>query len=60
MAGGKREGAGRPPIAPELKKIPSTVKLSRWVTEWLNEQPEAKAVLIERAVIKAYKLNPPR
>lgn len=60
MHGGKREGAGRPPIAPELKKIPSTVKLSQWVTDWLNEQDEAKAVLIETAVIKTYKLKPPR
>lgn len=60
MHGGKREGAGRPQIAPELKKVPNTVKLSQWVTDWLNEQDEAKAVLIEEAVIKAYKLKPPR
>lgn len=60
MAGGKREGAGRPPVAPELKKVPSTVKLSQWVTDWLGEQDEAKAVLIEQAVIKQYKLKAPR
>lgn len=59
MRGGKRRGAGRPPIAPQLKKIPNSVKLSRWLTEWLNSQEKAKAVLIEEAVIEKHNLTPP-
>lgn len=60
MSGGKRQGAGRPPIDPTLKKVPNTIKLPQWLTDWLGEQDESKAVLIEQALIKAHKLKPPR
>ena len=53
-------GPGRKPMAPELKKKATTVKLSPWVLKWLNEQEEAKAVLIEQAVIQRYKLKAPK
>ena len=37
-AGGKREGAGRPPIDPQMVKIPIGYKLPRWLVEWLRER----------------------
>ena len=59
-AGGKREGAGRPPVNPLLKKIPSGYKYSQWILDWLREQPEAAGVLLEQALIKQHKLKPPK
>jgi hypothetical protein len=58
--GGKREGAGRPPIDPQLVKVPVGYKLPSWVVEWLREQETPAAVLIEEALIKAHKLKPPK
>ena len=52
-------GAGRKPAPPELKKIPVGVKLPRWLVEWMREQPESQAVLIEEALKKRHKLKPP-
>lgn len=40
MSGGKREGAGRPPIGPRLVKVPVGYKLSRWLVDWLRDQDE--------------------
>ena len=57
--GGKRAGAGRPTINPELKKIPVSYKLPRWLVEWLRAQPESQAVLIETALKKRHTLAPP-
>ena len=59
MSGGARKGAGRKPAPPELKKIPVGVKLPRWLVEWMREQPESQAVLIEEALKKRHKLKPP-
>ena len=59
MTGGKREGAGRPPAPPMLKKEPISVKLPKWLIEWLDAQPESRAVLIENAICKRYKIKPP-
>ena len=59
MSGGERKGAGRKPSPPELKKIPVGVKLPRWLVEWMRDQPESQAVLIEEALKKRHKLKPP-
>jgi len=59
MSGGERKGAGRKPSPPELKKIPVGVKLPRWLVEWMRDQPESQAVLIEEALKKLHKLKPP-
>lgn len=59
MSGGARDGAGRKPAPPELKKIPVGVKLPRWLVEWMREQPESQAVLIEDALKRRHKLKPP-
>ena len=60
MSGGERKGAGRKHSPPELKKIPVGVKLPRWLVEWMREQPESQAVLIEEALKKRHKLNRPK
>jgi hypothetical protein len=57
--GGKRTGAGRPTIAPELKKKAVNLKIAGWLNDWLNDQEESKISLIEQAVIEKYKLKPP-
>ncbi len=59
VRGGRRIGAGRKKQKPELKKHQITFKLSQWMLDWLNEQPEAKVRLIEDALISAYGLDPP-
>lgn len=52
-------GAGRKPAPPELKKIPVGLKLPRWLVEWMREQPESQAVLIEDALKRRHKLKTP-
>lgn len=59
MQGGKRKGAGRPAIAPELKKKSISLKIPTWLNEWLDEQPQRKVTLIENAIIAQYNLTPP-
>jgi len=41
-----------------LKKEPISIKLPRWLIEWMNAQPESRAVLIENAIRKQHKLKP--
>lgn len=50
---------GRPPRPEALHKIPVSYKLPRWLVEWLREQAEPAAVLIEEALVKRHKLTPP-
>ena len=59
MSGGHRAGSGRKPSLPELKKIPVGMKLPRWLVEWMREQPESQAALIEDALTRRHKLKPP-
>ena len=58
--GGRREGAGRPPLDPQIVKVPVGYKLPRWLVEWIRQQDESAAVLIEDALCKRYKLKPPK
>lgn len=58
MSGGARQGAGRKPTHPLLKKEPCSVKLPRWLIDWLDSQPESRAVLIEAALCKQHGLSP--
>lgn len=59
--GGAREGAGRKPAPPLLKKTARSVKLPEWLWEWMDKQPDTnRAVLIEAAMLKAHKLKPPK
>ena len=42
-----------------LKKDPISVKLPKWLIEWMDVQPESRAVLIEDAICNRHKLKPP-
>lgn len=59
MRGGERQGAGRKPAPPMLKKAPVSLKLPRWLIEWMDSQPESRAVLIEDALKRRHKLKSP-
>jgi hypothetical protein len=61
MSGGKREGAGRKPTPEHLKKVPYNTKLPRWLRDWLTvlEREKSGPVLIEEALRKVHKLDPP-
>lgn len=58
-SGGKREGAGRPPIDPQMVKVPVGYKLPRWLVDWLRAQDVPAAQLIEDALRRRHKLKPP-
>lgn len=57
--GGKREGAGRPPIDPRMVKIKVGYKLPRWLVDWIRKQDTPAAQMIEAALCKVYGLRPP-
>lgn len=49
---------GRPKIKDESKrKILQTVRLSRYVVEWLDHQPESSGEKVEEALIMYYKIG---
>ena len=54
MKGGKREGAGRPALPDDKKKVAINVKLPRDLIAWMDAQILSRAVLIERAVREKY------
>lgn len=59
MWGGKREGAGRKPVEPEMKKVQLGLKLPVWLLNWMDDQPESRAVLIENALREKHQIAPP-
>lgn len=59
MSGGKREGAGRKPAHPLLKKKAISIKLPRWLLERLSELPGNRAVEIEAALCERHGWKPP-
>jgi hypothetical protein len=59
MTGGKREGAGRKPTAPHLKKVPISLALPQWILDWMAKQEKSRAVLIEDALCTVQKIKPP-
>jgi hypothetical protein len=42
-----------------MVKVPVGYKLPRWLVDWMRDQPESQAVLIEEALKKRHKLKPP-
>jgi len=51
---------GRPPLENrQLIKDPISIKLPRWLLDWMAEQPHNRARLIEEAMIKVHRLKPP-
>ena len=61
MTGGKRDGAGRKKVRPELKKEQSKARISRWVLDWLDDRrgEGSRGELLEAALIKVHKLKAP-
>ena len=61
MIGGKREGAGRKPVRPEMRKEQSKARISKWVLDWLDEHrvEGSRGALLESAIIKVHKLKAP-
>lgn len=61
--GGKREGAGRPPAPPLLKKTARSIKLPEWLWRALDEiaadTDSNRALLIEDALTRRHKLRAP-
>lgn len=51
--------AGAPRKPPALVKMPVGLKLPRWLLDWMRQQDQSMAVLIEEALCKRHKLKPP-
>lgn len=58
--GGKREGAGRKPAPDHLKRETCSVRLPRWLLEAVDEMEGSRGELVERALLKTYKLKEPK
>ena len=56
---GKNRG-GRPPAPPGLRRVNVPLRLPEWLVQWMADQAEPTAELIEAALLKAHKLRPPR
>jgi len=59
MIGGKREGAGRKPAHPLLKKEMISLKLPMWLIDRLDEETKSRAVMIETALCEKHGWTPP-
>ena len=57
--GGVRLGAGRKPVPAELKKDPISIKLPKWLIDWMDSQQESRPNLIEEAMRRQYNILPP-
>ena len=57
--GGRRLGAGRKPVPPDLKKMPISIKLPQWLIDWMDNQEESRPKLIEEALRSQHFINPP-
>ena len=61
MRGGKRAGSGRKTVPADLKRNKlAGVRIQQWIINWLRAQPESGGQLIEKALIKFYKLKKPK
>lgn len=58
--GGKREGAGRPAAPDALKRNTMPVRLPQWLIEDVDRREGSRGEQVEAALIKFYKLRPPR
>ena len=59
MSTNKSKG-GRPHAPPGLRRVNVPLRLPEWLAQWMAEQAETPAELIEAALLKANKLRPPR
>ena len=52
---------GRPLSPVLLKKRAISIRLSEWLLQWMDDQPDTnRAILIEEALQKVHKLKPPK
>lgn len=51
---------GRKPTPAPLKRVDCNTRQPQWLVDWMESQPEGKGALIEAALIRAYKLKPPK
>jgi len=58
MKGGKRQGAGRPALPEDKKKVAINIKLPPDLIAWMDAQSLSRNVLIERAVREKYGVEP--
>jgi hypothetical protein len=50
---------GQPKKHPLLLKTPRSIKIPEWLWQWLDQQEESRAVIIEEALKKVYKVKEP-
>jgi len=58
MKGGRRQGAGRPALPENKKKVAINIKLPPDLIAWMDTQDLSRNVLIERAVREKYGVEP--
>jgi len=58
MSADKSKG-GRPPAPHGLRRVNVPLRLPEWLVQWMAEQAETPAELIEAALLKAHKLKAP-
>jgi len=55
---------GPPFKAPELVKVPITVKLPKWLVAWMHKHSDqqgiSRAVMIEQALTEKHGIEPPK
>ena len=51
--------AGAPKKPPALVKVPVSMKLPRWLLEWMRQQDQSMAVLVEDALKQRHKIKSP-
>jgi hypothetical protein len=46
-------------VPPELKKQPISIKLPKWLIDWMDTQEESRPNLIEEALRRQHGIYPP-
>jgi len=59
LKGGKRPGAGRKPSPDNLKRERVTIRLPKWLIEWLKKHKD-QGKTVEEALIEKYKIERPK
>lgn len=50
---------GRPRALPELRREVFSVRMPRWIIDWMNKRKESPTELIEHSLKTTYRLTPP-
>ena len=53
-------GMSTPKPPPHKERITITLRLPRWVKDWIEAQPQSQTNLIETAMRRFYKLREPK